>query len=415
MHIHGRGDGEGSMKGTYIGLEEALRLTLEHVTPLPYEDVSLVECVGRIAASDLDAMIDSPSTDTSRKDGYAVVSGDVAGATAIHPVRLQVLGVMAAGCEHDISLEPGTAVRVLTGARIPPGASAVVSDEFVRKGKGDILIENCAEPQNILPRGSDVRAGTGVLRKGQQISPIMAGLLAVAGHSRVPVFRNPLVGILGTGDEIFAPGQPLPEGKLYASNIISLAGWCMKYGMIPSLAIVRDDPSAIYDALRQLAARSDAILTSGGAGMGDYDLVAHALGQLGWMEVFHRVRIGPGKTVGFGMLDRKPIFILPGGPPSNAMAFLQVALPGLLALSGHPEPRLPTIKARLGSPLTKGDPEWTDFFFGTLIFGDGLPEFRPQKKLSRLATIASATAIAWIPEGHDHLPEGAIIRVQMLD
>jgi len=185
--------------------------------------------------------------------------------------------------------------------------------------------------------------------------------------------------------------------------------------MTPSLAIVKDDPSAICHAVKEMAARTDALLTSGGAGRGDYDMVARALGKIGWKEVFHRIRIGPGKTVGFGLLGEKPVFILPGGPPSNAIAFLQVALPGLLALSGHPNPGLRTIKGRLGCALMKGDIDWTDFFFGTITFEDGLPVFNPQKKLSRLATIAGATAIAAIPEGYDHLPEGSIIDVQVLD
>jgi molybdopterin molybdotransferase len=403
------------MNSETLSLDEALRLVLDHIAPLPPEDVSLVESVGRIAASDLYALVDSPSLDTSRKDGYAVVSGDVAGATQEHPAWLRVLGVMAAGGAHRIAISPGTAVRVLTGARIPDGASGVVSDEYARKGEDQVAIENSAEPGNILPRGSDVMAGTCILRRGQKISPLMAGLLAVAGHSTISVTRSPVVGILGTGDEITAPGQPLLDGKLYASNIITLAGWCRKYGMTMDLAIVSDDLSAIRTTLQDLSTRTDAILTSGGAWKGDRDLVARVLEEMGWRKVFHRIRIGPGKAAGFGMLNGKPVFVLPGGPPSNANAFLQVALPGLLALSGHPNPGLPRIKAMLAAPLLKGDCEWTDFFFGTLSFDGELPTFVPQKKRSRLATISDATAIASIPEGFDHLPEGSIIDVQVLD
>jgi molybdopterin molybdotransferase len=398
-----------------IGLKEALRQTLGHITPLPHEGVLLVESIGRIAATDLFALIDSPSIDVSRKDGYAVVSSDVAGATRENPVRLRVLGAMAAGCEKDIPVRQGTAVRILTGARIPSGANAVVSDEFVKRGADEVIVENAAEPGNILYRGTDVKAGTCILKKGQQISPITAGLLAVAGHTRIPVFRNPVVGILGTGDEILAPGQPFSDGKLYASNIITLAGWCRKYQMTSSLALVKDDSSSIYNALQDLSAHTDAILTSGGAWTGDRDLVAHALGQLGWEEVFHRIRIGPGKAAGFGILYEKPVFVLPGGPPSNIMAFLQIALPGLLALSGHPCPGLPRMKARLASALEGGDKNWTDFFFGSLTFDDGLPVFSPEKKRSRLSSIADSDAVASIPEGYDHLPEGSIIEVQVLN
>ena len=122
-------------------------------------------------------------------------------------------------------------MRVLTGARIPTGADAVVAEEFVKKEENDVLIESFAEPKNILPRGSDVASRTCILRTGQQISPGMAGLLAAAGHSTVPVFRNPFVGIIGTGDELVEPGKPLAEGKLYASNMMTLGAWCNKYKM----------------------------------------------------------------------------------------------------------------------------------------------------------------------------------------
>lgn len=403
------------MKEMSLGLGEALRLTLAHIRPLPPEYVSLVDSIDRFAASDLFALVDSPSADTSRKDGYAVVSGNVAGATPNHPIHLRLLGIMAAGSEQDIPMREGSAVRILTGARIPGGSNAVVSDEFVKKDVDGILVENASDPRNILRRGTDVLAGTCVLKKGQQISPITAGLLAMSGHCSVPVFQNPVVGILGTGDEILAPGEPLSDGKLYSSNIITLAGWCRRYRMKATLAIVRDDPDAMQSTLQETSAQTDAILTSGGAWTGDRDLVAHALGELGWVKVFHRIRIGPGKAVGFGLLNAKPVFVLPGGPPSNIMAFLQVALPGLLALSGHPRPGLPGMRARLASPLEGGDCEWTDFFFGTLTFDDGSPTFTPEKKTSRLSSIAETNAVASIPEGYNRLPEGSIIEVQLLN
>ena len=166
--------------------------------------------------------------------------------------------------------------------------------------------------------------------------------------------------------------------------------------------------------IKKLSHETDAVITSGGAWTGDHDIVAKVLEELGWKEIFHRIRIGPGKAVGFGILNEKPVFILPGGPPSNLMGFLQIALPGLLALAGHTNPGLPTAKARLASDLKESDPDWTDFFFGTLEPDDGLPAFYPLNKRSRLSSISRATAIASIPEGQDHLLEGSVIYVQLL-
>jgi len=403
------------MKGMSLGLKEALRLTMEFIKPLPAENVVLVDSVDRIAAMDLHALVDSPSVDASRKDGYAVLSHELADATAESPVRLGLLGSVAAGDEKNIQIEPGTAIRVLTGARIPTGANAVVAEEFVEQKGDHLLIETSIKPgRNILPRGGDATAHQCVLRSGQKISPVVAGLLAAAGHSMVPVFRNPVVGIIGTGDEIVEPGYPLAEGQIYASNIITLAGWCNKYKMKSRMAIVKDDQEAIFSALKILSEETDAVITSGGAWTGDFDMVALVLERLGWKEVFHRIRIGPGKAVGFGILEKKPVFILPGGPPSNLMGFLQIALPGLLALFGHTNTGLPAINARLASKISDGKSDWTDFFFGTLELGDGLPTFHPMKKRSRLSSIAKATAVASIPEGQDCLLEGSVINVQLL-
>ncbi len=402
------------MRGMSLGLKEALHLTLEGIKPLPAENVALVDCIDRVAASDLYALVDSPSMDSSRKDGYAVLAREIAGATAEDPVRLRLLGSMAAGGDRDIHVQPGTTVRVLTGARIPTGADAVVAEEFVKKGDDDVLVEAPAEPKNILTRGSDVASRKCILRAGQQISPSMAGLLAVAGHSMIPVFMTPVVGIIGTGDELIEPGKPIEDGKLYASNIVTVAGWCNRYKMKPRMVIVKDDHDAILNTLKTLSDETDAVITSGGAWTGDHDMVAEVLEELGWKQVFHRIRIGPGKAVGFGMLNSKPVFILPGGPPSNLMGFLQIALPGLLALSGHTNPGLPRLNARLGSELGEGKHNWTDFFFGTLEFDDGLPTFYPMKKRSRLGSIAEATAVASIPEGQDHLSGGSVIDVQLL-
>ena len=403
------------MKNMSLGLEKALAITLENIKPLPVENVGLTESVNRTAAADLYALVNSPSKDSSLKDGYAVLSHEVAGATPERPVRLRVEGYLAAGGEKDIELKLGTTVRVLTGARIPIGADAVVAEEFVKPDESDVLVENNAEPgRNILPLGSDVSSGKLIIRKGQQISPGMAGLLAAAGHSTVPVFRNPVVGIIGTGDEIVAPGEPLAEGKLYASNIVTIGAWCSKYRMKTLITVVHDDYETISSALRTIAADADAVITSGGAWTSDRDMVAQALEGLGWKEFFHKIRIGPGKAAGFGMLENKPLFILPGGPSSNLMGFLQIALPGLMALAGHPNPGLPRINALLAADLEGRHPDWTHFFFGKIEEDEGIPVFRPLTGVSRLRAMAEAEAIACIPEGQDYLLEGKIIPVQVL-
>ncbi len=404
------------MKKLSLGLGEALSITLEHITPLAVESITLAESTDHVAASDLYALVDAPSMDSSLKDGYAVVSHEVAEATPEMPVRLKMAGQMAAGGEENILLKPGTTVRVLTGARIPAGADAVLSEEFAKPDGNDVLVMNFAEPgRNIQPRGRDVESRTYIIKKGQRLSPGIIGLIAAAGHSMVPVFKNPTIAIIGTGDEIVLPGEPLTEGKLYASNIMTIHAWCKRYKMNTLMTVVNDDFDTLTSTIKTISARADAIITSGGAWTGDRDLVAQVFEGLGWQQYFHRIRIGPGKAVGFGMLDKKPVFILPGGPSSNLMGFLQIALPGLRTLAGHAHPNLPTINARLAVDLKGRQRDWTDFFFGTLGEEEGSPVFYPIKGSSRLRDIAEADAITSIPEGQDNLFKGSMISVQVLN
>lgn len=403
------------MKHLSIGLQEALALTLEHIRPLGVEDVDLSDSTDRVAAEDLSALVDSPTIDSSLKDGYAVISREIAGASDEMPVRLRLSGHMEAGGKADLDLLSGTTIRVLTGARIPRGADAVLSEEFARQEDDTILALNSAGPgRNILSRGTDVKCRSCIVEKGQRLSPGIVGLAAAAGHSRVPVFKNPTVAIIGTGDEIVAPGEALSEGKLYASNILTSHAWCRRYKMKTVMAVVHDDIDTLTKTFTKLSAGADAIVTSGGAWTGDRDFVAQVFEGLGWKQYFHRIRIGPGKAVGFGMLQEKPVFILPGGPSSNLMGFLQIALPGLRTLAGHAKPHLPVVNARLGADLEGRQRDWTNFFFGRLEEGGELPVFYPLRDSSRLRAIAEADAIAGIPEGHGPLPKGSVVPVQVL-
>jgi molybdopterin molybdotransferase len=398
-----------------FGLDEALQLTLERIDPLAAEDVALLDGLNRALATDVFAKVDSPSIHASLKDGYAVKSRQVEGASHDHPVCLKLAGWMAAGGRHDVEVLPDTTVRVLTGAKIPPGADAVVAEEYVTAAGDMITFFRDAEPgRNILPKSSDVARDHVVAGKGSLLTPGLVGLLAAAGHSRLPVVRNPHVAIVATGDEVVAPGEPLPEGKLFASNITTLGGWCRRYGMRTDLAVVKDEADQIHATLQRYAAEADAVITSGGAWTGDRDLVAQILERLGWQQVFHRIRIGPGKAVGFGILQDKPVFILPGGPPSNLMGFLQIALPGLLKLAGHQRCALPTIKARLASQLTGRFADWTQFIYGTLKETADLPVFQALNGKSRLRSMAEAQAVVAIAEGETVLAAGSVTTAQLL-
>jgi molybdopterin molybdotransferase len=398
-----------------LGLGQALKLTLDGVDPLPLERVELLEGLNRALAKDVVAMVDSPSIDASLKDGYAVISGQVDGASKESPVRLELIGSMAAGGSDDLQVRPDTTVRVLTGAKIPHGANAVVAEEYVVADNKSVLVQIDAEPgRNILPKSCDVARGQTVARRGTPLTPGLVGLLAAAGHSHVEVVRRPEVAIIATGDEVVAPGRPLPDGKLYASNITTLGGWCRKFGIEVRLSVVKDDPDKLLRALEQAVAACDAVVTSGGAWTGDRDLVAQTLERLGWRQAFHRIRIGPGKAVGFGTLGSTPVFILPGGPPSNLMGFLQIALPGLHKLSGYQQTGLPRANVRLAAELTGRYPDWTQFIYGVLDRKSDPAVFYRLDNKSRLRSMAEAEAIVAIAEGRTVLSSGSLVSAQLL-
>lgn len=394
-----------------IGYSEALALTLGNISSLETEDVELSDCQDRVAACDLLALVDSPSVNASLKDGFAVCSRDVEAASMDNPVTLRVLGTAAAGIPFAGSLGGTCAVRILTGGKIPHGADAVVAEEFARIDGDTVIVTNHAEAgRNIFPRGRDVTAGECLVERGTRLSPGRIGILAAAGHSRVSVFRRPKVAMIATGDEVVMPGRPLPEGKVHASNLATLNAWCKRFGMVVTMEQVSDEPELIKERIAHAMESADALITSGGAWTGDRDLVAAMLNQLGWTRTFHRIRIGPGKAVGFGLLLGKPVFVLPGGPPSNLMAFLAIALPGLLKLEGGTGAALPVVHVKIGRKIAVRDRDWTQFIAGTVTAGDDDPVFLPLELESRLRSIATARAVVAVPEGMDGLEEGAVVR-----
>ena len=398
-----------------ISFEHALQLTLDHMPILGMEEVSLLDAVDRITVVDLNGRVDSPSANVSLKDGYAIQSADIAAARENAAVALRVVGSVAAGGEWPGQLGPGEAVRILSGAPVPQGANAVIAEEFTRLDGYTLHVLNDAYPgRNILPQASDVRAGALLVAKGSRLSPPAVGLLAAAGHQSVPVVKRPSVAILATGDEVVAPGEPLLPGRLYASNLVTLGAWCRRYGFSVETIVVKDDARQIREKLLASLQDFDAVITSGGAWRSERDMVVRMLDELNWRKYYHRVRIGPGKAVAFGIYDdKKPAFCLPGGPPSNHIAFLQLALPGVLALSGRKDAGLPVRMVRLAEPIS-GRVDWTQFKHGKLKAGEDLPSFRPLNPPSRLQMMATSDAIVRIPEGVSQIEQGQIVEAQLL-
>jgi molybdopterin molybdotransferase len=402
------------MSGQYVGLAQARALTAASVRPLAPRALPLLELAGLVAGGQARARVASPTHTASSKDGYAVRGADLAQAGPDSPVALELVGRAVAGQPADRGVGPGQALAVTTGTVLPVGADAVLASEFARAEGGMVLALGTAEPgRNLLREGADVTPGQTVLSPGQVITPALVGLLAAAGLAEALAHPRPRVGILATGREVVAPGHALPPGSVYASNLVSQAAWLSLHGLPLASRVVDDQAGAITEAAGELLASCDILLTSGGAWTGERDLVLAALAELGFAQVFRRVRMGPGKGVALGLVGDKPVFCLPGGPPSNDMAFLQLALPACLALAGHPDPGLREVSARLEGELS-GQAEWTQFWHGRLEQDGAATVFRPLPFAGRLRTTAGSQAIARLPEGVERLGPGDAVAVQAL-
>jgi molybdopterin molybdotransferase len=363
------------------------------------------------------AKISYPSNDVSLKDGFAIISGDIEKASEENPVRLEVIGSVYAGSKFGGEVKNGTAVKICSGAPIPRGAEAVVSIELCEEASpGEVLVKADSDRgRNILMAGKEVTAGAIIVRQGERLLPGFLGLAAAAGIHEVKVYRRPRVAIVGVGDEVVAPGENLNPGQLYASNLVTMEAWLASFGMPCVASVVKDNVTEIKKELSRCCDDVDVILTSGGAWGSERDLVVGALDKLGWRQVFHHVRMGPGKGIAFGLWQDKPVFCLPGGPASNEMAFIQLALPGVLRMAGDTRHPLQEVSARLMENVTGRHHAWTEFK-DAVLSRDSRGDYTVKlyRDRSRLQAIASANSLVCVPEGLEALKSGEIVPVQIL-
>jgi len=398
---------------TFIGFKEALGLTLANVHVGPTEILPLNRLTGRVLAENITSLVDCPSLSSSRKDGYAVQSLDLTGASEENPVILKVIGTLVAGETSGVKINKGQTVRITTGAPLPEGADAVLSEEFCQRNEDKITaIDTAGSGRNIQARGKDIRRKEPVAGKGTKLTPPLIGLLAAAGHESAKVYSLPRVAVIATGDEVVAPGKPLPEGKLYASNMVEICSWLALLGLDYKTELVSDRKEDIATAITKYLPDVDLFLTSGGAWGSEKDLILDVVESLNWQGLYHRVRMGPGKPVGFGLLQNKPFFFLPGAPPSNEMAFLQLAIPAMLKMAGKNLDLFPCASARLAQTVN-GKKTWTDFVHARLENRQDQLWVHPARLKSGLQSMARKEALIIIPEDRDELTAGETIAIQL--
>jgi molybdopterin molybdotransferase len=325
-----------------------------------------------------------------------------------------VLGNLSAGDRRQLAIQRGQTVRVTTGAPLPVGADAVLSEEFCRRHSDIIEAINTAEAgRNIQQQGRDIRIEDAIAARGMKLNPAQVGLLAAAGLAAAEVYKCPKVAIIATGDEVVAPGRKLRRGQLYASNMVQIGAWLTRLGLPYIAELVADRKEAIRHTIEKHLPDVDAFITSGGAWGSERDLILDVVAELNWQGIYHRVRMGPGKPVGFGLLSGKPFFCLPGGPSSNEMAFLQLSLPALLKMQGEPPVAFPTTPACLEQAVT-GNKQWTDFIHARLEKRQGRLCVHPARLKSALQSMAQKQALIMIPEDRAEFAAGATIDIQLI-
>lgn len=398
-----------------ISFSEARSRILEQVTPVSQiETVPSLRAAGRILARGMTAMEPVPNHDNSGMDGYALRIADLSPG---QPTRLRVCADLPAGSRLTDPPGPGEAVRIMTGAPIPPECDCVVMQEVVVREGDQVTIPPGQKPgQNVRPAGEDIQVGQEVLAAGRRISPADVGLLTTLGCNEVAVFRRIKVGVLSTGNEVVEPPGPLRPGQVFDSNRTALLAALQAMGVETlNMGLVGDDHAAITGALRRGAQECDAILTSGGVSVGDYDLVKEVLHEIGDVH-FWKVAMKPGKPQAYGQLGQATFFGLPGNPVSSLAVFLLMVRPALFRLMGaepQPERRL-TLPFR-GRFFKKHDR--MDFLRGVVHFESAAPwvELSGPQGSGILSGMARANAFIALPEQPVQLSDGDLVPVWLID
>ncbi len=320
-----------------LSVQDARKLLIEAVSPMPPRKVKLPEARGCVLAEDVVAETSLPGWDNSAVDGYAVRSSDLAACSENSPIHLRVTATLPAGSAGGVTVEPQSCARIFTGAPIPPGADAVLMQEDTRPHhEGYIAAVASVSPgENIRRAGEEAPAGAVVLRSGTTLGAAQLGMAAAVGRMELTAHGRPRVAVLVTGQEVVEPGRPLQAGQVYDSNSFMLAALLRDCGCEPvELGIADDVREDLLEKMDYGLSEADALVTVGGASVGEYDLVKDVLAELGCEQRFWKVAMKPGKPFVFGTRGAKLVFGLPGNPVSAVVTFLVLVRPALMKLRG---------------------------------------------------------------------------------
>jgi len=391
-----------------ISVSEAKKIISGNVSSLQPVALPLPGSSGLILAEDIYATMDIPAFPQSSMDGYAF---SFAGWK--QHKKLKIIGEVAAGSSEIFTLAPENAVRIFTGAAVPPGADTVIMQEKIQVESGKLKIEdeNIKEGDSIRPKGSEIKDGVLAIEKGSILSPAAIGFLAGIGITEVKAYPNPSISIIITGNELQQPGKLLQHGQVYESNSFALTA-ILQQLHIENIQILyaTDKHEIVTSTLKKALRQSDVVLLTGGISVGDYDFVLQAATECGVTKLFHKIKQRPGKPLYFGKKENKLVFGLPGNPSSVLTCFYQYVIPALEKLSKR-KIGLQTLKIPLAKLFQK-NAGLTHFLKG---FYDGKTAMPLDAQESfRLSSFAKANCLIQIDEDITSLKEGELVDVYLL-
>jgi len=380
------------------------------------ERVALRAALGRVLAAEVVSPMQVPAHDNSAMDGYAVRSDDL---SADGEVVLKVIGTSYAGACYNGPVGPGECVRIMTGAKIPPGTDAVVIQEEVQP-EGDTVRVGTGYRKglNLRRAGEDIEVGQTVLRPGTWIRPADLGLVASLGIAELSVYRRLRVAFFSTGDELRSIGSPLEEGQIYDSNRYTIYGMLTRLGCeVIDMGVVRDDPTLLEAAFREAAAMADVIITSGGVSVGEADFTKDLLDRLGEV-LFWKIAMKPGRPLAYGKVGNAQFFGLPGNPVSVMVTFYEFVRDALLVLTGRTDVTpLPALQVPCVSPLKKARGR-TEFQRGVLFqdeAGTWKVRVTGDQGSGILRSMSEANCFILLPESQGNVAPGTPVDVQLME
>ena len=398
-------------------LHAAQKTVLDAARPLGLEKVAILNTLDRVLGEDIVAARDNPPWDNSAMDGFAVRWEDLKQEHAISkPVILHVIEEVPAGKVATKAVGPGQAIRIMTGAPLPRGANAVVKVEETEPSSDSVKIFKPVEPRaNVRPQGEDVKKGECIIRKGTQIRPAEAGMLAILAKSFVLVYQQPRVAILSTGDELADLDERFSEEKIINSNSYGIAAAVQEAGGIPILlGIAHDQPAALKEKIAH-GLNADILVLSGGVSMGDYDFTKAVFKELGAEMNFWKLAIRPGQPLAFGKIQGKLAFGVPGNPVSSMVTFEQLVRPAMLKMGGLRTYGRPVVQAQMQEKFSKRN-DRRHFLRGVLTREEGVFKVRTtgEQGSGMLTSMVKANCLIDVSEEIERLNPGDWVNVQIL-